>query len=63
MIGTTIDLIRRRKTVESGLMYGVKSRPGSWLSMKPTSTPTAMPMKIQPVSEMRRREDSIGKGA
>ena len=47
MSGATIDLIIRRKIVESGLRTGVKSRSGITLSAQPTRIPRAMPTKIQ----------------
>lgn len=54
MSGTTIDLIIRRKVVESGLRNGVKSRSGVMESTQPTTMPTPMPTKIQCVSESLR---------
>ena len=55
MSGATIDLIIRRKIVESGFRTGAKSRSGWTLSYQPTRMPTAMPTKIQWVSESFRR--------
>jgi hypothetical protein len=50
MIGTTIDLIMRRKMVESGLRLAAK--PGA---NQPTSAPITMKMRIHLVTEMLRR--------
>ena len=55
MSGTTIDLIIRRKSVESGLRTGVRSRSGVTLSIQPTTMPMPMPTKIQCVSVSLRR--------
>ena len=50
MIGTTIDLIIRRKIVERGLRLAARSG----LS-QPTRAPITMKMRIHLVTEMLRR--------
>ena len=50
MIGTTIDLIIRRKMVESGLRLVARSG-----ASHPTSAPITMKMRIHLVPEIPRR--------
>src|SRR6266540_2863339 len=54
MIGTMIDLIIRRKTVDSGFSVTAKSG-----NAQPTSTPIAIAIRIHCVREKRRRMRSI----